>query len=59
MFQFDLKTRKTFLKRTTCKDIEAKDFYIDALITIFARCIRITGYANTYTKTKLETQMQK
>ncbi|XP_011169620.1 nucleoside diphosphate kinase 7 [Solenopsis invicta] len=56
---FDLKTKKTFLRRTTCEGIKAKDFYVGTVITIFSRCIKITGYADTYTKTKLETQLQK
>lgn len=56
---FDLKTRKTFLRRTTCEGIKAKDFYVGTVITIFSRCIKIMGYADACTKTKLETQMQK
>lgn len=56
---FDLKTRKTFLKRTICEGIKAKDFYIGAIITIFSRCIKIMGYADSYTKIKLETQLQR
>ncbi|XP_024869151.1 nucleoside diphosphate kinase 7-like [Temnothorax curvispinosus] len=56
---FDLKTKKTFLRRTTCEGITAKDFYVGTVITIFSRCIKITGYADACTKTKLETQLQK
>ncbi|KYN08336.1 Nucleoside diphosphate kinase 7 [Cyphomyrmex costatus] len=56
---FDLKTRKTFLRRTTCEGIKAKDFYVGSVITIFSRCIKITDYADACTKTKLETQLQK
>ncbi|CAL1676913.1 unnamed protein product [Lasius platythorax] len=56
---FDLKTRKIFLKRTICEGIKAKDFYIGAVVTIFSRCIKIIGYADSYTKIKLETQLQK
>ncbi|XP_070512537.1 nucleoside diphosphate kinase homolog 7-like isoform X1 [Cardiocondyla obscurior] len=56
---FDLKTKKTFLRRTTCEGIMAKDFYVGGVITIFSRCIKITGYADAYTKTKLEMQLQK
>ncbi|KAG5317540.1 NDK7 kinase, partial [Pseudoatta argentina] len=56
---FDLKTKKTFLRRTTCKGIKAEDFYVNSVIIIFSRCIKITGYADAYTKTKLETQLQK
>ncbi|XP_076246940.1 nucleoside diphosphate kinase homolog 7 isoform X2 [Calliopsis andreniformis] len=56
---FDLKTRKTFLRRTKCEGIEAKDFYVGATVTIFSRNIRITDYADCHTRTKLQTKMQK
>lgn len=56
---FDLKTRKTFLRRTTCEGIQAKDFYVGATVTIFSRSIRITDYADCNTRTKLQTKMQK
>ncbi|XP_070160086.1 nucleoside diphosphate kinase homolog 7 isoform X2 [Polyergus mexicanus] len=56
---FDLKTKKTFLKRMVCEGIEAKDFYIGAVVTIFSRCIKIMDYGDSYTKIKLETQLQK
>ncbi|KAL6260226.1 hypothetical protein P5V15_007761 [Pogonomyrmex californicus] len=56
---FDLKTKKTFLRRTTCEGIKIKDFYIGTILTIFSRCMKITGYADTYTKMKIETQLQK
>ncbi|XP_011260812.1 nucleoside diphosphate kinase 7 isoform X2 [Camponotus floridanus] len=59
MYQFDLKTKKTFLKRTICEGIKAKDFYIGAIVIIFSRCIKIMDYADNYTKIKLETQLQK
>ena len=58
-FQFDLKTKKIFLRRTTCEGIKAKDFYIGAVVTIFSRCIKIMGYVDNYTRIKLETQLQK
>lgn len=42
-----------------CEGIEAKDFYIGAVVTIFSRCIKIMDYGDSYTKIKLETQLQK
>lgn len=58
-FQFDIKARKTFLRRTKCEGIQAKDFYVGATVTIFSRNIRITDYADCATRTKLQTKMQK
>lgn len=57
--QFDIKNRKTFLRRTKCEGIQAKDFYVGATVTIFSRSIRITDYADCTTRTKLQTKMQK
>ncbi|XP_017758043.1 PREDICTED: nucleoside diphosphate kinase 7 isoform X2 [Eufriesea mexicana] len=56
---FDIKARKTFLRRTKCEGIQAKDFYVGATVTIFSRSIRITDYADCVTRTKLQTKMQK
>ncbi|KOC65507.1 Nucleoside diphosphate kinase 7 [Habropoda laboriosa] len=56
---FDIKSRKTFLRRTKCEGIQAKDFYVGATVTIFSRSIRITDYADCVTRTKLQTKMQK
>ncbi|XP_011146299.1 nucleoside diphosphate kinase 7 [Harpegnathos saltator] len=56
---FDLKTRKTFLKRTRCEGIKADDIYVGAVVTIFSRNMKITSYADTYTKNKLQTHMEK
>ncbi|XP_031830684.1 nucleoside diphosphate kinase homolog 7 [Nomia melanderi] len=56
---FDIKARKTFLRRTTCEGIQAKDFYVGAIVTIFSRNIKITDYADCATRTKLQMKMQK
>lgn len=59
MLQFDLRTRKIFLKRTRCEGIKADDIRVDAIVTIFSRNMKITGYADAYTKNKLQTHMEK
>ncbi|KZC05140.1 PREDICTED: nucleoside diphosphate kinase 7 [Dufourea novaeangliae] len=56
---FDIKARKTFLRRTKCEGIQAEDFYVGAVVTIFSRNIKITDYADCTTRTKLQTKMQK
>ncbi|XP_076633266.1 nucleoside diphosphate kinase homolog 7 [Colletes latitarsis] len=56
---FDIKARKTFLRRTKCEGIEAKDFYVGAVVTIFSRNIMIVDYADCITRTKLQTKIQK
>lgn len=59
ILQFDLKTRKTFLRRTKCDGIKAEDFYIGAIITIYSRNIKIIDFADKNTKSKLQTITQK
>ncbi|XP_054014934.1 nucleoside diphosphate kinase 7 [Hylaeus anthracinus] len=56
---FDLKARKTFLRRTQCEGIQAKDFYVGAVVTIFSRNIKVLDYGDCITRTKLQTKMQK
>ncbi|XP_076753169.1 nucleoside diphosphate kinase homolog 7 [Xylocopa sonorina] len=56
---FDIKARKTFLRRTKCEGIQAKDFYVGATVAIFSRSIKITDYADCATRVKLQTKMQK
>ncbi|XP_076661642.1 nucleoside diphosphate kinase homolog 7 isoform X1 [Halictus rubicundus] len=56
---FDIKARKTFLRRTKCEGIKADDFYVGAIVTIFSRNIKITDYADCTTRKKLQTKMQK
>lgn len=57
--QFDIKNRKTFLRKTVCDDIRARDIYVGSKVTIFSRCIEITNYADEATKNKLEKKIQK
>ena len=47
------------MRRTKCEGIQAKDFYVGAAVAIFSRNIRITDYADSTTRTKLQTKMQK
>ncbi|XP_033208688.1 nucleoside diphosphate kinase 7 [Belonocnema kinseyi] len=56
---YDLKTKKTFLRRTKCEGVEEKDFYVGALITIFSRSMRLINFADCNTKTKLSSKAQK
>ncbi|XP_011505516.1 PREDICTED: nucleoside diphosphate kinase 7, partial [Ceratosolen solmsi marchali] len=56
---FDLKTRKTFLRRSKCNGVESKDFYVGAMVTIFSRNIKITNFADQATKKKLSSKRVK
>ena len=51
---FDIKNRRVFLKRSKFENMSPKDLYIGAIINVHARQLKITGYADQFTKDKLE-----
>jgi len=56
---FDIKNRRVFLKRSKYENISLKDIYIGALVNVHARQLKITDYADMFTKNKLETATAK
>ncbi|XP_046998928.1 nucleoside diphosphate kinase 7 isoform X1 [Schistocerca americana] len=56
---FDIKNNNTFLKRTKCEGVSAKDIYIGAIITIFSRQMNITDFADNFTREKFGKTLQK
>lgn len=58
-FQYDVKSKKIFLRRTKCEGVEAKDIYVGGMVNIFSRCIKITNFADSATKEKLATSMER
>lgn len=57
--QIDLKTKKLFLRRSKCEGVEAKDFYVGAVVTIYSRSMKITNFADQSTKEKLSAKISK
>ncbi|XP_057301625.1 nucleoside diphosphate kinase 7-like [Hydractinia symbiolongicarpus] len=51
---FDIKNRRLFLKRSRFEELSMKDLYIGAIINIHARQLKITDYADQFTRNKLE-----
>jgi len=51
---FDLKNRRTFLKRTPYPSITLKDLFIGNQITVYSRSLKLLSYADDYTKSRLE-----
>lgn len=45
----DSKSGKRFLKRTECPSLRAKDLFLGATITVFARQLKLVGYADAFT----------
>jgi len=47
---YDLKNRRTFLKRSDYPSIQAKDLYKGSIITIYSRQLTIVQYGDAYTE---------
>merc|ERR1711998_816896 len=56
---YDLKNRRTFLKKTEYPSIGLADLYVGATITVYSRQLKVTGFADDYTIKKLGTKRQK
>lgn len=48
----DLKTRKTFLRRTKIEELNENDFFIGAKLLIFGKQINILDYGDAKTRNK-------
>ncbi|XP_051153432.1 nucleoside diphosphate kinase 7 isoform X2 [Leptopilina boulardi] len=56
---YDLKTRKTFLRKTKCEGVDESNFYVGAVVTIFARSMKLISFADFSTKTRVLHKIQK
>lgn len=56
---FDLRTRKTFLRRCKVPGIAESDLYLGAKLMIYGRQIDVTDYADELTRRKLSAKRQK
>ena len=52
--QYDIKNKRTFLKRCPYDSIKPEMLYIGARITVYSRQLTISEYADTYTRSRLE-----
>lgn len=50
---YDPKNKRAFLKRTVSPDVKLAHLHIGAVIVLFARSLRITGFADEFTQRKL------
>lgn len=55
MLQYDLKNRRTFLKRCVYNTISLDDIFIGATINIYSRHLNVVDYGDKATKSKLAT----
>uniref|UniRef100_A0A336MIC0 CSON012727 protein n=1 Tax=Culicoides sonorensis TaxID=179676 RepID=A0A336MIC0_CULSO len=56
---FDLRTRKTFLRRCKVPGIAESDLYLGAKLMIYGRQIDVTDYADELTRRRLSAKRQK
>eukprot|EP00397_Hematodinium_sp_SG-2012_P049650 GEMP01057355.1.p1 GENE.GEMP01057355.1~~GEMP01057355.1.p1 ORF type:complete len:205 (+),score=38.84 GEMP01057355.1:90-704(+) len=56
---YDMKNKRAFLKRTSYPLVSAKDLYVGATVTIFARQLKVVDYVDEYTKKHMETLKQR
>lgn len=51
---YDIKNKRTFLKRCSYPSIQLSHLYIGAQISVYARQLKILAYGNEYTRNRLE-----
>ncbi|KAK0084944.1 hypothetical protein PV325_006044 [Microctonus aethiopoides] len=56
---FDIKSRKTFLRRIKCDGVKRENLYVGSMVTIFSRTMTITDIPDAATKNILCKTMQK
>jgi nucleoside-diphosphate kinase len=56
---YDLKNKRSFLKRCECPALNVKDLYLGAVVTVYARQLKIIDYADVFTRSKFEVQKGK
>ncbi|NWU75920.1 NDK7 kinase, partial [Onychorhynchus coronatus] len=56
---YDVKNRRTFLKRTQYESLHLEDLYVGSKITVFSRHLSIVDYGNLYTSRKLGSRKER
>jgi hypothetical protein len=56
---YDIKNRRTFLKRCPAPHVKLPNLYLGAVVTLHARQLKILEYSDTFTKKTLSKSRQK
>jgi len=56
---YDIKNRRTFLKRTDYPSVTIEHLYIGSIVTIFSRNLTVSDYADDFTRGRLEKTTEK
>eukprot|EP01052_Picozoa_sp_SAG31_P026139 SAG31_NODE_2347_length_5900_cov_11.937425_2_plen_301_part_00 len=57
--QYDIKNRRTFLKRTDYPSVTTEHLYIGSIVTIFSRNLTVVDYADDFTRNRLAQTTEK
>lgn len=57
--KFDIKNKRTFLKRCEYGSLQLKDIYIGATVNVYSRQLKVVDYADQFTRGKYEKQKGK
>ncbi len=57
--KYDIKSHRSFLKRSKNDDLKLKDLYVGNMITILSRSMKITEYGDSFTQRSLEKNQEK
>ncbi|NWV47831.1 NDK7 kinase, partial [Daphoenositta chrysoptera] len=56
---YDVKNRRTFLRRTKYESLHVEDLYVGSKVTVFSRHLTIVDYGNLYTARKLGSRKER
>ncbi|KAI9159595.1 hypothetical protein H9P43_008935 [Blastocladiella emersonii ATCC 22665] len=56
---FDLKSRRTFLRRTKYPSLALSDIVLGTAVTIFSRQLHVRDYADAFTRNKMDRALQR
>ncbi|KAM7066422.1 nucleoside diphosphate kinase homolog 7 isoform 4-T4 [Acridotheres tristis] len=56
---YDVKNRRTFLRRTKYESLHLEDLYVGSKVTVFSRHLTIVDYGNLYTSHKLGSRKER
>ncbi|NWV28072.1 NDK7 kinase, partial [Origma solitaria] len=56
---YDVKNRRTFLRRTKYESLHLEDLYVGSKVTVFSRHLSIVDYGNLYTSRKLGSRKER
>ncbi|KAJ4462803.1 putative Nucleoside diphosphate kinase 7 [Paratrimastix pyriformis] len=56
---FDLRNHRMFLKRCKYPSLRLADLFVGASVVVFARQLKVTGYADDFTRSQLDTRKEK